>query len=754
MTTAPDTARPRPDANRERVELILSQIEQLPTLPAVATRLLELTTSPDSNAADVVSVIKTDQSLTSKILSLVRRADLGVRGDVMTIERVVALMGFEAVRNAVLSIQIYETFASVEPHDQAEFDRAEFWKHSLAVACAAQLIAEATGPRAPSGEAFVCGLLHDIGKIALDACLPKSYARVVRQTRQRRRCICDVERDVLGLDHSVAGRRLLTRWKLPKPIVESAWLHHQPASGLPASIQAAPLVRIVHWADNLVRRQRIGFSGYHRVEPTDGLTSELGLPPETVADIAAKLGERIEQHRQLVGLDRLTSTSLYAEALADANEELGRLNASLGDSNRRLELRSRFFDALRAFSDGLSPDDRVVDVCRSAAQCLADLLGVARAVAFTVGDAGISYSVATPNDGLTDEDVAEGPIAGLSPVALHAAVAANRLAAPPPCVRPLCERFHEFFGDDPLWMLSFVHANTCVGGVMVSTKQEQVDRHNVAEAELEALSQAFGLAAATAITRAAAQRLNEELAEVNRRLHDAQAELLRTRSLTMIAEMAAGAAHELNNPLAVISGRAQLLVRQCPDDTQRRALEIIQQHCTRATEIVTELMEFAKPDPPRPVNVPLAPWAEDLRRKWLERSSLRPDRFVLEISDPGVTVRVDPSQLNLVFEAIISNALDATAGRGDARVVINSASTTSDDTVVVAVEDNGVGMEPDVLEHALDPFFSHRPAGRGRGLGLSRAARLVETNGGRLWLDSAPGQGTTVFVELPSSRKA
>jgi putative nucleotidyltransferase with HDIG domain len=753
MTSAPDTASLRPDANRERVELILAQIEQLPTLPAVATRLLELTTSPNSNAADVVSVIKTDQALTSKILSLVRRADLGVRGDVMTIERVVALMGFEAVRNAVLSIQIYETFASVEPHDEAEFDRSEFWKHSLAVACAAQLIAEATGPRTLSGEAFVCGLLHDIGKIALDACLPKSYARVIRQTRQRRQCICDAEREVLGLDHSVAGRRLLTRWKLPRPIVETAWLHHQPPAALPASIQAAPLVRIVHWADNLVRRQRIGFSGYQRVEPTDGLVGALGLSREAVAQIAAKLGERVEQHRRLVGLDRLTSSSLYAEALADANEELGRLNASLADSNRRLELRSRYFDALRAFSDGLALDDRVVDVCRSAARCLADLLGVPRAVAFAVGHNGLVQAAAAATDGTPSDDGFQEPLVGLSPAELQASVTTNRLAAPPPCTRPLCERLHEFLGDDPVWMLSFTHANTCVGGVLFSAGQEQVDRHNAAEAELEALRHAFGLAAASAVARADAQRLNEELAEVNRRLHDAQAELLRTRSLTMIAAMAAGAAHELNNPLAVISGRAQLLARQCPDDTERRALEIIQEHCTRATEIVSELMEFAKPDPPRPANVPLAPWAEELRRRWLERSSLRPDRFTVEISDPGVAVRVDPGQLDQVFEAIIANALDATAGR-DPRVVINSASTTSDDTVVVAVEDTGAGMEPDVLEHALDPFFSHRPAGRGRGLGLSRAARLVETNGGRLWLDSAPGQGTTVFVELPSSRKA
>jgi signal transduction histidine kinase len=70
----------------------------------------------------------------------------------------------------------------------------------------------------------------------------------------------------------------------------------------------------------------------------------------------------------------------------------------------------------------------------------------------------------------------------------------------------------------------------------------------------------------------------------------------------------------------------------------------------------------------------------------------------------------------------------------------------------VSVEDNGCGMSPDVLDHCLDPFFSHRPAGRGRGLGLSRAHSLAVANGGRLWLESTPGAGTTAFVELPAAR--
>src|SRR5687768_18567489 len=93
----------------KRVELILQQLEQLPTLPAVAISVLEATGSEDSSAADVVKLIQSDLSLTAKILQLVHRADLGVRGDVTTVERAVLLLGFEAVRSAVLAVSVFQT---------------------------------------------------------------------------------------------------------------------------------------------------------------------------------------------------------------------------------------------------------------------------------------------------------------------------------------------------------------------------------------------------------------------------------------------------------------------------------------------------------------------------------------------------------------------------------------------------------------------------------------------------------------------
>src|SRR4051812_10163727 len=166
-----------PDLRDKRVDLILQQLDGLPTLPAVALRILEATGNEDSSARDVVALIASDPALTTRILQLVHRADIGVRGEVNSIDRAVLLLGFETIRSAVLAVSVFQTFQHTDPRHPSTFSREEFWKHCVAVACCCELLAAQLPKDAgvePS-EAFVCGLLHDLGKVALDAMLPKSF---------------------------------------------------------------------------------------------------------------------------------------------------------------------------------------------------------------------------------------------------------------------------------------------------------------------------------------------------------------------------------------------------------------------------------------------------------------------------------------------------------------------------------------------------------------------------------------------------
>ncbi|HEY3245731.1 MAG TPA: HDOD domain-containing protein [Phycisphaerae bacterium] len=753
-----------PAGQQQRVEMILAQIDQLPTLPTIALRVLEATQSSTSALKAVAELISTDPSLTARILALVRRAHVGVRADYLTVLRAVVLLGLETVRSAVLSIKVFDTFSALEPGEGAAFDRTEFWKHSFAVACAArQLTSQApkgsAARRISPEQAFIAGLLHDLGKIALDACLPKSYARVVKVAAARRVCLCDLEREFFGVDHMVVGRRLALRWKLPSYVPDVCWLHHHPIDALPASIQFPGHIAVVHLADQWVRRQRLGYSGHIDFQPLAPLAEKAGVDERLLDELMAPLIEQVEQQCAVVGLGEVSTVKLYNRALADANEELSRLNLALTQTSRRLHVRTRGVDAVAQFTGRLSVTDDLLDVCRAAASSWRELLSAPLSAVFVCPPRWGSQLCTMAWEAA---DRAGSDVFPLPGDCVPRATTETRPIEPPAWSQLILEhcRMRNGNGDDQSaindpqspreWrMLPIVHGGELLGGVCFTVSAESPAAEERDESTDESLLAALGLALAGAISRADAGRLHEELATAHRQLRQAQDQLLRTRSLSMIAEMAAGAAHELNNPLAVISGRAQMLAMQFADPQDRQAVEVIHEQAVRCSQIVTELMAFAKPASPSPARVALSALLQPILRQWLDSCPLSAAQLTWHVADPAVTIYADISQVTTILDALIANALQATRPE-TARVHVNSLSRGSDETVVISVEDNGVGMTPEVAEHALDPFFSYRPAGRGRGLGLSKAHRLSEINGGRLWLESTPGKGTTVWVELPA----
>ncbi len=131
-----------------RVELILHQLDALPTLSSIAVRILDLTTSEDANAKDVIEVISSDPAMSAKVLKLCRCHPRGRASAVTSVDRAVVLLGFDAVRSAVLSVQVFEVFDDLpspagETRDRPPvFDRVMFWRHSLAVAIACEMIVD------------------------------------------------------------------------------------------------------------------------------------------------------------------------------------------------------------------------------------------------------------------------------------------------------------------------------------------------------------------------------------------------------------------------------------------------------------------------------------------------------------------------------------------------------------------------------------------------------------------------------------
>ena len=240
--------------------------------------------------------------------------------------------------------------------------------------------------------------------------------------------------------------------------------------------------------------------------------------------------------------------------------------------------------------------------------------------------------------------------------------------------------------------------------------------------------------------------------EANRQLHIAQGEILRSKMMLSIGEMAAGAAHEMNNPLAVISGRSQLLSMQLSDAKQKASATLIFEQSHRLSAIITELMDFAKPEPPHPAETDLA----DLVQRALHEAKMQHDpadrRIEVTMTDVPPVV-VDERQVCAALIEVIDNAIhatDAVAGQ----IELHAAFDPYSSRVVVTVSDNGCGMDEATVKRAFDPFFSNKPAGRRRGLGLAKALRWIEASGGSIRLESRPGQGTRGVILLPARQAA
>jgi len=741
---------------QKKIELVMAQLESLPALSPIVTRILEITSDSSSNSRELISLIEGDPSLTARVLSTLNKAELGVRGaETASVSTAVTLLGYKTIRHVALGVKVMELFGG--PGDRADgensFNRLEFWKHCLGVACAARGLAEAVGGWEPE-EAFVCGLLHDIGKAAIDATLPKSAARIARAANETRGDISDSERAFLGMDHAMIGRRLAQRWGLPPRVVESIWLHHQSADALPPSVAGGKHVQIVQLADTLVRERRLGWSGNHRIDtPAATLARNLDLSDAALNGVTATLVDEIERRAEWIGLEGLDGRELYVKALSEASSELSTLNASLADQNRKLAQTARYFEAMGWLSQTLSPRASVREVCGAAAEAVRRSLDVRAAICVTASARGDYMDIGITEDGqITTEVVDVGSVKAIDPreadFAARLALTGTWLSPPGRSFDGLIDRHGGVFEGDPVWLLPLVLERRFVGGVLLAAEPDRVANWHGEARQLEALVSALGLTLSHARSQADALSLGEELTEANRRSVSAASEAYHGRTLQTIVAMAAGAAHEMNNPLAVISGRAQMLRSRAITEEDRRSLDVIVEQVRACSSIATELMEFAQPGAPSNEAIDLQALIEQVRGGLIEKGVLQEGDLLLEIASDTPKAAFDRGRLSRVFAELLTNAAAATTSAAR-RIGIKACVDRTDKQVVVLVVDNGRGMTPDVLERAMDPFFSHQPAGRRRGLGLARVRHWIRQSGGDVRLESRPGEGTIVRLRLP-----
>lgn len=247
------------------------------------------------------------------------------------------------------------------------------------------------------------------------------------------------------------------------------------------------------------------------------------------------------------------------------------------------------------------------------------------------------------------------------------------------------------------------------------------------------------------VTATSLRQRTEELRHSHAELAQVQSELLTKKQLAAVGELAAAIAHEVRNPLAIIVNAVAGLRRsELGEKNREMLLDIVDEEAGRLNRLVTDLLRFA-----RPVRVKRSPVSlVELARRCRVIAS---DGYDIEVSaadDPSVhTVYVDPNLFRLVFDNLVANACQAMPNGGAVEIRIDRAELLGEPAARIEFKDHGHGMEPEVMERALDPFFTTRPSGTG--LGLPIVQRIVEAHAGELSLDSDEGGGARITILVP-----
>ncbi|MCD8351632.1 MAG: HDOD domain-containing protein [Planctomycetaceae bacterium] len=246
----------------ERLRATIEMVTDLPTLPVVVARITNQIANPSTNAADIGRLIERDQALTSKVLRLVNSAYYGFPKQIKSIQHAVVILGFNKVKTIVITASVFGAFKA----DSATgIDLRHFWQHSLGVAIASKVTAEQIGVGHVAEDAFIGGLLHDIGKVVMDQYQPNIYSPIVKYANDKGILLLEAEREVMGLDHTTVGKWVMERWRLPASIVNMVGDHHSPNN----TTERRELVTAIHLGDIFARALGIGNGGDNRMPTID-----------------------------------------------------------------------------------------------------------------------------------------------------------------------------------------------------------------------------------------------------------------------------------------------------------------------------------------------------------------------------------------------------------------------------------------------------------------------------------------------------
>lgn len=270
-------------------QLIINKIDNLPTLPDVVNKIVTLVQDEKTTAKDLCKLISYDQAISIRLLKVANSAYYGFLKEVATIQHSIVILGFDEVKRLSLGIAMFNFMQKAG--DETSLVMDEFWKHSIGCSLASRIICKKVGidPDIIS----TASLLHDIGKLILDNLFNKEYSIVVERSKKEEVSSIEVEKEILGFDHSEVGLWLCEKWQFPPSLVMPIAYHHKVDESDQENILQTS---VLHLADIITKKASIGNSGDNAIPCFQKIAEDtLRIRKEETGEIVKELQSEEEK---------------------------------------------------------------------------------------------------------------------------------------------------------------------------------------------------------------------------------------------------------------------------------------------------------------------------------------------------------------------------------------------------------------------------------------------------------------------------
>ena len=719
----------------------IRHLEHLPQLSQVMLRILDLCQQDDADRDALIQLISSDPALTARLMQLLGSAWINLDKEIRSIESAILFLGIAEIKNLALSMAVLRVFDTEKL--SCHFNLNAFWTHSFKTALLCQKLAVCHENVDPN-EAYLAGLMHDIGKLVFMANFPEIYDEILKESH------CDAElaaheHERFSMTHAEVGSWLCRKWRLSS-MISDAVLYVQDTQDRIAHA-AYPLVKVVFAANQF----------YSLADPDgdngDRLRELVHVEKKRLISLMDDVDDAYRSLFDSLGMgisdsssfSSFTPQSLCVESKSDTDlisEEL------FGDAlNEKVRAYSLLYGTLETL---LNAGD-IPGVLKALEMGIKILFGASTILYFLVDEAGTLLTGCGNSEQRNGRAINSIALSCSNPGSLlvtalnhnemrHRHATENGESSPSKSMSD--EQIHRLLGTDVMFALPMVLPEKKVGVIVIGIDQDHAPM----------LIQQSGML--TILAKLAATAVDHHL--------------YRTTQPALIQKERAGAAsdamgkviHEINNPLLIISSYLKMLSIKLPKThPAQNELAVIDDEIGRIGELVKCLSPFAKP-PIREFE-----WLElhTLFNGFIEmvkQSILTPKGIAVKmaVGPHFPKIKSDGNALKQIVINLMKNAAESMTSGGKIYIVLRqvpgSEKVMIDEmkkrsgAVEIVVEDTGPGIPEDIMEHLFEPY--HRSTRKdGSGLGLSIVSTLVKSINGKITCKSRKNRGTKFIIQLP-----